>query len=82
MLAVQGYYDGNYIKPLEKITVNKNQKVIITVLDEYINENSANTKNNDISEILNSFVGIIPDTKKVLNDYREERLQEKYEVVN
>ncbi len=34
MLAVKGYYNGHYIIPEEKITLKKNQKVIITVLDE------------------------------------------------
>jgi hypothetical protein len=38
MLALQGYYDGSSVKTLEKINAKKNQKVIITVLDEFIDE--------------------------------------------
>ena len=36
MLAVQGYYDGMAIKPLEKILAKPNQRVIITVMDEFV----------------------------------------------
>ena len=38
MMALQGYYDGNSVKTLEKINAKKNQKVIITILDEFIDE--------------------------------------------
>ncbi len=40
MLALQGYYDGKTIQLLEEFPAKKNQKLIITVLDEFINENS------------------------------------------
>ena len=36
MLAVQGYYDGTTIKPLEKISAKPNQRVIITIMDEFV----------------------------------------------
>ena len=36
MLAVEGYYDGTEIRPLEKINVKKNQKVIITITNDFI----------------------------------------------
>ena len=36
MLALQGYYDGNAVQVLEKIQAKKNQKLIITVLDEFM----------------------------------------------
>lgn len=38
MLALKGYYDGNEVRTLEKIQAQKNQKLIITVLDEFIEE--------------------------------------------
>ena len=38
MIALQGYYDGNSVQTLEKIEAKKNQKLIITVLDEFIEE--------------------------------------------
>lgn len=44
MLALQGYYDGSSVKTLEKINAKKNQKVIITVLDEFIDEIARNNE--------------------------------------
>ncbi len=38
MLALQGYYDGNTVQPLGKIQAKKNQKLIITILDEFMEE--------------------------------------------
>ena len=46
MLALQGYYDGSSVKTLEKINAKKNQKVIITVWDEFIDEIP---RNNEVS---------------------------------
>ncbi|MDE7477601.1 MAG: hypothetical protein K2M91_06585 [Lachnospiraceae bacterium] len=40
MLALQGYFDGNEVRTLEKIQASKNQKLIITILDEFIEESS------------------------------------------
>ncbi len=36
MLAVQGYYDGVSIRPLEKVIAKPNQRVIITIMDEFV----------------------------------------------
>ncbi len=36
MFAVQGYYDGVNIKPLDNIVAKPNQKVIITIMDEFV----------------------------------------------
>ena len=36
MMAVQGYFDGVMIQPLETIAAKPNQRVIITVLDEFV----------------------------------------------
>ena len=36
MLAVQGYFDGTAIRPLEQINAKPNQRVIITVMDEFV----------------------------------------------
>ena len=38
MLAVQGYYDGAAIRLLEKITAKPNQKVIVTIMDEFVEQ--------------------------------------------
>ena len=36
MQAIQGYYDGEIIKPLERIPAKPNQRVIITIVDDYV----------------------------------------------
>ena len=36
MVAIQGYYDGTAIRPLEVISARPNQRVIITIMDEFI----------------------------------------------
>lgn len=36
MQAYQGYFDGVAVKPLEKIAAKPNQRVIITVMDEFV----------------------------------------------
>ena len=38
LTSLQGYYDGQKIQTLEVIQAEKNQKVIITVLDEFVEE--------------------------------------------
>ena len=38
LTSLQGYYDGQKIQTLEAIQAEKNQKVIITVLDEFVEE--------------------------------------------
>ena len=44
MLAVQGYYDGVAIRPLEKIAAKPNQRVIITIMDEFVEPVKTNRK--------------------------------------
>lgn len=36
MQAIQGYYDGTAIRPLEKIAAKPYQRVIITIMDEFM----------------------------------------------
>ena len=38
LAAVEGYYDGESIRTLETMNARKNQKVIITILDEYVED--------------------------------------------
>ena len=35
-----------------------------------------------LDDILGKIVGVIPDTGKTLEEYREERMRERYEAVN
>ena len=41
MLAVHGYYDGVAVRPLEKITAQPNQRVIITIMDDFVEPEKA-----------------------------------------
>ncbi len=74
MLALKGYFNGKEFIPLDKVNLKPNQKVIITVLDEYLSIEDTpekpykryigrlNTKSfNEISEALK-------ETKKVDSD--------------
>lgn len=63
MLALQGYYDGNAIQTLEKIHAKKNQKLIITILDEFIE---------DIDEDVKSL-----SARGSLSQYANSKLQQK-----
>ncbi len=38
MLALEGYYDGENVQALGKMQAKKNQKLIITILDEFVEE--------------------------------------------
>lgn len=37
---------------------------------------------NELNDVLDSIVGVLPDTGKSLEDYREERMTERYEYAN
>ena len=39
MTTVQGYYDGVHYVALEKIDIKPNQKITITVLDDFMPQN-------------------------------------------
>ena len=44
MVAVQGYYDGITIRPMEKFDAKRNQRVIITIMDDYIESGTSEEK--------------------------------------
>ena len=37
-VAVNGYYDGAVFQPLERTVAKKNQRVIITLLDDFVDD--------------------------------------------
>ena len=41
MQAIQGYYDGAAIRPLEVIEAKPNQRVIITMMDDFLETREA-----------------------------------------
>lgn len=76
MLALEGYYDGKTIQPLEKINAKKNQRVIITVLDDFIPETpkaeTQKTARGSLAEYAN------PDLIKQEKTAWEKAVTEKY----
>ncbi|MCX4325683.1 MAG: hypothetical protein OSJ45_00060 [Lachnospiraceae bacterium] len=75
MFALQGYYDGNTVQALGKIHAKKNQKLIITVLDEFIEEepdNNIHSARGSLSKYAN------PELIKEESSAWEKAVAEKY----
>ena len=53
-LTIQGYYDGTNIRLLEKIVAKPNQKVIITIMDEFV-EPAKRTPKQSLRGILSEY---------------------------
>ena len=75
MLAVQGYYDGITIRPLEKILAKPNQRVIITVMDEFV-ESTTTVAKKGIRGILSQYAD--PSLQKKEKGAWERAAVEKY----
>ena len=76
MLALQGYYDGNAVQTLEKIQAKKNQKLIITVLDEFMEETPIDKKGQSAKGILAGYAN--PELQKEEKSAWEKAVTEKY----
>lgn len=70
MLAVQGYYDGAIIQPLEKIQARPNQRVIITIMDEFVSPALIEQKREKLKEFFSLAENIEIDEQSV-NELRE-----------
>lgn len=55
MQALSGYYDGNTIRSFEKFKAKKNQRVIITILDEFIDETAIISKKSSVRGALSAY---------------------------
>ena len=51
MYAIKGYFNGKKLIPLERADLKPNQKVIITILDEYMDKDDQETNNKKIAAI-------------------------------
>ncbi len=65
MISVPAYYDGANIKPLEAINIKQNQKIILTIMDEYVDVEEHPTA---ISKSMQTF--------KKLQKYRKHEIEE------
>jgi predicted DNA-binding antitoxin AbrB/MazE fold protein len=74
MQAVKGFFNGEKIVPLEKVPLKENQKVIITILDEYMHNEKIDKPHRRYfgkldNESYKEIVDAIQDCEKV--DYNE-----------
>ena len=77
MLALQGYYDGNEVRTLEQIHAQKNQKLIITILDEFMEESSLKENTRPSARgILSRYAN--PELQKEEEFAWEKAVEEKY----
>ena len=53
-MTVQGYYDGMNIRLLEEIPAKPNQKVVITIIDEFV-EPAARTRKKSLRGVLSEY---------------------------
>lgn len=71
-----GYYDGTHIVLTSPVHFARGQQVLVTP-----SEARTPPRQQPWREFVESLVGLIPDTGKTLEEYRDERLQ-KYERPN
>jgi hypothetical protein len=58
MEAVNAYYDGNAFIPTKPVKAKKNQKAIVTILDEVRDENSIAATKQSIKKLRGAFQDI------------------------
>jgi hypothetical protein len=73
LAPAKGYYDGTHIVLTSPVHFARGQEVLVT-------PSAARTppRKQSWREFVESLVGLVPDTGKTLEEYRDERLQ-KYE---
>ena len=71
MLALKGYFNGKEFIPLDKVEARPNQKVIITILDEYIS-----TDNEIVSEETKNKLNAIDKLNALLRDEEPKVIKE------
>jgi len=70
MLAVSGYYDGAIIQPLEKFNAKPNQRVIITIMDEFVAPDAIERKREALQGFF-ALAGNIDLDEQSVNELRE-----------
>lgn len=84
MIAVPAYYDGTNIKPLEAVSIKQNQKIILTIMDEYVDVEPKTTAASASMEAFHNLQKYRKQGKEPI-DYREELtniLGERYESLS
>ena len=76
MLAIEGYYDGEIVRTVEKIQAKKNQKLIITILDEFVEELPQKEKSQTVRGMLAKYAD--PNLRDQEESAWEKAVVEKY----
>ena len=76
MLAVHGYFDGNTIKTFEKVSAKPNQRVIITFMEEFIEEPTRENTPKSVRGILSAYAD--PDLAAKEKGAWERAVEEKH----
>lgn len=71
MLAVAGYYDGVVGKPLDHLTAKTNQRVMITLIDDFISPDEARRHEHDGKHNFMSLAGKIEIDEEAVAELRE-----------
>lgn len=78
--SVMAHYDGNNYITDGNLAIRKNQRVIITVLDDFISEDDADS-NLSVSETLDSLTGILKGSDLTsIKKIKESRIAERYGI--
>ena len=76
MEALQAYFDGNAVKTLGDVKLKKNQKLIITVLDEFLDDAPKKKMGKSARGILSKYAN--NDLPEEENTAWEKAVSEKY----
>lgn len=78
--SVMAHYDGNNYITDGNLAIRKNQRVIITVLDDFISEDDADS-NLSVSATLDSLTGILKGSDLTsIKKIKESRIAERYGI--
>jgi hypothetical protein len=86
MEAVNAYYNGHTFVPTKPVKVKKNQRAIVTILDDIVerdDKSNAKISRDRILELKKNsasvkLTGAIPHAPITIEEIREERLASKY----
>lgn len=82
-------YGGAFMSTLEKTidllsTMSEQQLEIVYLYAQFLDSQKTDHRKADesVNDILSSIIGSVPDDGKSLDEYREERILEKYGIAN
>jgi hypothetical protein len=79
MLNADGYFDGTAIKTFTRVNAKKNQKVVITFLDEFIEEASPPARRTARGALSEYARPDLPNLRELEKKAWQESAEQKYE---